>query len=662
MSRFLLIVSLVVLAGLASGGIMLYLAYGLTDRPSQRTGVPGLSDSVTVELFSDASARIRAASEEDAYAALGFLHAQEHGWAMALYRRTAIGRLSEWFGDGLLELDRLALRLRLARGASDAFATLAEDQKRILAAYARGVNATWEQRRAGMRDEFVLLDVEPDRWEPWHTLAVERLYAWMAAPRPPADTLAEAGGDVASFFDADHLLQRLLHLHGFEHSLAWTLRDSSGVHLFQRHVYGASAHPFFQSVVLEWPGSHPVSGATLIGTPFMPAGKDDGRAWAILLSSALSLERAVRDTAEVSPVFERLISADGEEHLLRIERTGLEIFFEAPRPFFVATDTTAAGMRHGWILRWSGFLAPTDVDAWMMLAGGNAAEFRLFDGDGLVLERDGSTVVLAQPEMAATFSGGSLVSNTPWAAHAAKRLDTLLKEDPRQMDPADLRNDRTSSWAAELAPQMTKDAIAVPNQPAMVTEALAFLRNWDFGYDRASIAASIFETWVGAYEDSLGHLPTPAIPDSTINETLVRYELLVKAVERLAVRHGDNLSQWRWEDIQPKQFYFPVFSADTLLTVDVGPIPETRYAPIEIPGAGHPSTLVWGPTFVDSDLLSPSGWEAWISTGTWDAMRVRTRRFQASRFFGRYLVSDRQPEPSAVAALDRLDRTIVLLP
>ena len=662
MGRFIVIGAFVLFVLLVSTGVMLYLAYGLTPGAPDRMNVPRLSDSAEVELFADGSARIMAANEEDAYAALGALHAQRHGWTMALYRRTAIGRLSEWFGDELLEVDRLTLRLVLGRGAREAFGSLPDDRKRILRAYARGVNAAWERRRSSMRDEFVLLGVQPDPWEPWHALAVERLYAWSAAPRPPADTLSEAGGEVAAFFEADRLLQRLIHLHGFDHSLAWTRQDSTGVGLFQRHVYGASALPLFQSVVLDWPGADPVTGATLVGTPFMPVGKDEARAWSILLSSPLSLERAVRDTAEVSPTYERLISADGEEHLLRVERTGTEIFFEAPQPFFVAADTLAAGQRHGWILRWSGLTTPTDAEAWSSLATGAAPAFQLFGGDGIVLSRDGSASVLGQPVVSIEMPEGSLISNNRWAAPVADRLATLLADPRSDPDPSRLRDDLTSSWAAGLAPQMTRDAIAVPNQPGMVTEALAFMRNWDFAYDRASIAASIFETWVSAYRDSLGRMPTPTVADTVISEILVRYELLVNAVEEMSARHGDNLSQWRWEVVQPKTFHFPVFSADTLLRLDAGPVAGTRYASIELPGAGHPSTLLWGPSFVDDRPPSPAVWEAWISTTNWEALRVRSRRFEASRFFGRYLVSDRNPESTVVAAPNRVDHTLTLLP
>ena len=662
MGRFIIIGAFLLFLLVVSTGVMLYLAYGLAPDPPARISVPQLSDSAEVELYADGSARITAANEEDAYAALGALHAQQHGWTMALYRRTAIGRLSEWFGDELLDVDRLTLRLVLARSAREAFGSLPDDRKRILAAYARGVNAAWERRRSTMRDEFVLLGVQPDPWEPWHALAVERLYAWSAAPRPPADTLSAAGGEVAAFFEADRLLQRLIHLHGFDHSMAWTRRDSTGVGLFQRHVYGASALPLFQSVSLEWTGADPVTGATLVGTPFMPVGKDDARAWSILLSSPLTLDRAVRDTADVSPTYERLISADGEEHLLRVERTGSEIFFEAPQPFFLAADTSAAGGRHGWVLRWSGLTTPTDAEAWGSLAAGAAPAFRLFGGDGIVLDRDGNTTVVGQPLVSVDVAGGSLVSNNGWAAPVADRLATLLADPGGDPDPIRLRDDLTSSWAAGLAPLMTRDAIAVPNQPGMVTEALAFLRNWDFAYDRASIAASIFETWVAAYRDSLGRMPTPTVSDTMISEVLLRYELLVNTVEQMAARHGDNLSQWRWEEVQPKRFHFPVFSADTLIRLDAGPVSGTRYASIVIPGAGHPSTLHWGSTFVDDRPSSPAAWEAWISTTDWQALRVRSRRFEASRFFGRYLVSDREPEPSAVAASDGVDHTFTLLP
>ena len=681
MVRILIIFFVVLLVLLLSGGILLYLGYGLTERPPSLERVAGMSDTARVELFDDGSARIRAETKEDALAALGFLHAQEHGWTMSLYSRSARGRLSEWFGDDMLDLDRLVLRLGIARGAREAFASLDEQHRALLQAYSRGVNAAFGRRSARMRHEFVALEVEPDQWEPWHSLAVERLLAWMAAVRPSTDTLTAAGGDLADFFDADDLMRRWLHLHGFENGLAWTVRDSSGVRLFQRHVYGASALPLFQTVSLETSGDRPVIGATIVGSPFMPGGRSGSRSWAVLLSSSLTLQRARRDTTQVTPVYERLISADGEEHLIRVDRTETEMFFASPRAFFADTvsphprsdtltaaspfpiDSVSAGDgQQGWVLRWSGFVQGSDAATWLDMTNGVEPSFNLFDGVGLELGVDGSTRVLGDPLVARSSDAGSLASNSSWAVYVADRFDSLLAGGTEAMLMADLEDDRRSAWAAHLAPSLVESAIAVPNQPAIVTETLAFLRNWDFAYDRASIAASIFDTWMTVYTDSLAHQPKPAAPDSAHIETLLHYELLVEAVERLAAEYGENLSQWRWEVIQPKQFYFPVFSADTLVSADISLLPKTRYAPIEIPGSGHPTTLFWGPSSIEAGLRSPARWEASISTADWEAFRVRSRSFGANRFFGRYVVSDRPVVTSPVGAPDLLNHTILLLP
>lgn len=680
MSRIFLITSLVLLLVLIGGGVLMYLAYGLSDRAPSLLHVEGMGDSTSIERFEDGSVRIRAQSEEDAYAALGYVHAQEHGWTMALYRRSALGRLAEWFGDDMLELDQLSLRLGLARGARDAYISLEERNQNTLEAYARGVNAALATRSVQMRHEFVALNVDPDRWEPWHALAVERLLAWMSAARPDDDALASAGGDLASFFDADDLMRRWLHLHGFENSLSWSVRDSSGTLLVQRHVYGATTLPLFQSVRVEWPGAEPLIGASLIGSPFLPAGKRGERSWAILLSSSLSLERVVRDTTQVAPVYERLISADGEEHLIRVDRSESEIFFASPRPFFevnvpatLPSDTAAAAgegvqpssegaAQQGWALRWSGFVQGSDTDAWGALVDGDEPVFELFDGDGLGVGSDGATHILGRPLIAREHDAGAFISNSSWSTYAADRFDTLIAAGDNLVRAPEIIDDRRSTWAVRLAPSFVESAIAVPNQPAIVTEALAFLRNWDFEYDNASIAASIFDTWMTVYRDSLGVEPQPSSPDSAHVETLLHYELLVEAIETLSDEHGDNLSQWRWEDVRPKHYFFPLFSADSLLSSDISPLPRTRYSTIRIPGAGHPTTLFWGPSAIDDNVSSPATWEAWASTGEFDEFRVRSRSFRANRFFGRYVVSDRPPMSSSIASPDQLTDSVLLLP
>lgn len=713
MVRLIVIASVILFVLILGGGTLLYLAYGLTESPPAALRVSTLQDSTQVEYFSDGSARIKATGRVDAFAALGYLHAQEHAWTMSLYRRAALGGLSEWFGDDLLEVDRLALRLGLSRGAREAYTTLSTSEQEVLISFASGVNAALQQRGTRMRHEFVALGVVPEKWEPWHTLSIERLYAWFAAERPDVDSLRIYGGELVDFFEADNRLRRLLHLHGFENGLAVSLQDSSGMHLIQRHVFGATALPLFQTVVMEWPGEQPLRGGTLIGTPYMPAGSQGGRAWGILLSSELSLQAAARDTTQLSPVFERVISSDGEEHLVRVDRSVSEIFLARAPAFFVegaaragpgaltgedavtglstrrapalhspddggengeplaasaeagttqSDATDQEGIHQGWVLRWSGFRTGSDAEAWAALMAGDVPEFDLFRGDGVEIAFSGERRMLGQPLVARRSDEALLVSNSAWSSFAADRLDSLVQRQEYFPDPENVIRDAGSAWAAALAPSLVERAIAVPNQPGIITEALAFLRNWDFAYDQASIAASIFDTWTDVYQDSMGTLPVANPPDTAHTETLLLYELLIDAVEELSDRHGEYISQWRWEDVQPHRYYFPVFSADTLLSAKIDALPRTRYAAVEVPGSGHPSSLQWGPSFVESDLPSPAHWEVTVSSGNDEAFVVRSRRFRPNRFFGRYLVSDRAPAAGPVAQPDRHMHTTLLHP
>src|ERR1700737_2954333 len=128
------------LAGLAGGAY-----YMLTRRPlPQRNGklvVRGLHESVEVITDRYGVPHIYAQNEEDLYFAQGYIHAQERLWQMELNRRTASGRLSEIFGKIAIETDRFSRRLGMHRAAAAEVPRLSEPSKRILVAYAHGVNA-----------------------------------------------------------------------------------------------------------------------------------------------------------------------------------------------------------------------------------------------------------------------------------------------------------------------------------------------------------------------------------------------------------------------------------------------------------------------------------------------------------------------------------------
>lgn len=688
MSRTLTIIALLVVLLLAGGGLMLYLAYGVDTRPPAQAVVPVLHDRAVIRWHNDGLAVIEASGEHDAYAALGYVHGLENAWNIVLWRQTAMGRLSEWFGDEFLPIDRVVHRLGLVDGAEEGFDALADEDRALLRAYADGVNAALLDDRTALRSPFVLHELAPEPWQPWHTLAVERLFAWLATTPPRADSLAHAGHDAVTFFESDRLLRRWLHVHSFDNSIAWALTDSTGTHFHQRHVVGATAFPLFQEVSIQWPGAERITGATLPGTPYFPAGHTDTRAWAVLLYSPVELVPTVDDTTTATPTFRRVETASAAEHLVAMRRNQTGIYFEPPAPSPVAdavpdtaavpadslrppADTTRAepGIAPAptapdstWVLRWPGLRVATDWSTWRSLFTDQPAAFELITGSGLRLSNSGAVDVLGSPDVTYRTEQAVFIGNTRWSAYAAHRLDSLITNPAPGATPRDLLDDRHSTWAAQLAPPMVEAVASIPDQPPIVVEAITYLRNWDFAYDRASIAASIFDTWVTAYRDSVGSLPDPVVPDTLLLEHILRYRMLVRAVDSLAEQFGTNLSQWRWERVQPRRYFFPGWSVDTLLSTRPELVPIARYAPLDLPGSGHPTTLAWGPSLVQNDLLAPAHWEGWISTGAWDAFEVRRHRFDADDFFGRYLVMDRPPGPVTLSPSASVERLTLLLP
>ncbi len=148
----------VLLTALAAGAIW------LTIPGSHRTAsVPGLSGPVDIAYDANWVPRIRAASEQDAAVALGFLHARDRMFQLDLMRRAASGRLSEIAGPATLPMDRMMRTLGLRQHADVDYAALPADTRAILEAYARGVNAWIDLKGRFAAPEFLVLGAP----EPW---------------------------------------------------------------------------------------------------------------------------------------------------------------------------------------------------------------------------------------------------------------------------------------------------------------------------------------------------------------------------------------------------------------------------------------------------------------------------------------------------------------
>ena len=135
----------------------------------QTASVAGLSGPVDITYDADWVPRIRAGSEQDAAAAIGFVHARDRMFQMELMRRAASGRLSEIAGAATLPLDRMMRTLGLRQHAVADLAALPADARAMLEAYARGVNAWIDLKGRFAAPEFLVLGA-PERWEPADSL------------------------------------------------------------------------------------------------------------------------------------------------------------------------------------------------------------------------------------------------------------------------------------------------------------------------------------------------------------------------------------------------------------------------------------------------------------------------------------------------------------
>jgi penicillin amidase len=163
-----------------------------------RTSLPQIDGTITlagldkeVEVLRDEHGvpHIFAATANDAYFALGFVHAQDRLWQMELMRRAGAGRLAEILGERALPNDRFVRSLGLYRLAERSVEDMPADLRAALEAYARGVNALIEDNPAALPPEFIALRHRPEKWRPADSLVWGRLMAMMLAGNWHAEAL-----------------------------------------------------------------------------------------------------------------------------------------------------------------------------------------------------------------------------------------------------------------------------------------------------------------------------------------------------------------------------------------------------------------------------------------------------------------------------------------
>lgn len=150
--------------------------------------LPGIEGKVTltglmaeVDIVRDAEGipHIYAKSENDAYFALGYAHAQDRLWQLEMNRRIAAGRMAEILGPNAVDTDRFLRTLGVRRNAERILARLSPDTRASLEAYARGVNAWLASRQGSLPPEFILTGApSPAPWQPVDSIGWQTMMAW----------------------------------------------------------------------------------------------------------------------------------------------------------------------------------------------------------------------------------------------------------------------------------------------------------------------------------------------------------------------------------------------------------------------------------------------------------------------------------------------------
>ncbi len=174
--------ALLALLLLAFAAAWLLLA-GSRPRLDGRQTLSGLTAPVTVTRDALGVAGITARNRIDLAYALGFVHAQERFFQMDLLRRDAAGELSALLGPAALPADEAHRPYRFRALAERIVAGLPPDQRDLLEAYARGVNAGLNALEVRPW-EYLLLRRTPRPWTPADTiLVVDAMYLDLATPR-----------------------------------------------------------------------------------------------------------------------------------------------------------------------------------------------------------------------------------------------------------------------------------------------------------------------------------------------------------------------------------------------------------------------------------------------------------------------------------------------
>jgi len=349
MARPALARALALLAVLAAVGLgigALWVASSLPPRQAKVTAP--VAAPVSVYRDGHGIPHIFAGSREDAALALGFVHAQDRLWQMEGMRRIGAGRLSEVLGARTVEFDRTMRTLGFARLAEAQYAASSAEVRRVLDAYAAGVNLWLTEHRGALPPEFLAVAHAPEAWRPADSLLWLRSMSLRLAGNRTEELLRERLSRILS----PEMLADLWPPAPFGSPLAipggsapaegeggpadggrwdggasnmWVVggaRTQSGKPLLANDPHLGFAAPISWYLARVETPDGALAGATAPGFPFFVFGHNDRIAWA-LTSTSSDVEDLVLERVDPADPGRYLTEGGSEAFAVRTETIGV---------------------------------------------------------------------------------------------------------------------------------------------------------------------------------------------------------------------------------------------------------------------------------------------------------------------------------------------------
>ena len=294
-----------------------------------------VDDPVGVTFDSNDIPFIRASSDTDAAAALGYIHARDRFFQMDLMRRAALGELAQLLGPAALPNDREMKLLGIQESVEADLRDLSPTARAELQAYADGVNAWLAKRGRFTAPEYLFLG-RPPPWTVYDSLLWGKTMGlWLSGnwrtelarlaladkmPRdkidqlwPPADPKAAPVDQALAYTPADaklaaNALQALQHFpqpftQPAQASNEWAVSGAhtdTGQPLLAGDPHLAFGFPGIWYLARIDTPSGMLAGATVPGLPFVMIGHNEHVAWTFTTTGA--------DTQDI---FIEHVTADG---------------------------------------------------------------------------------------------------------------------------------------------------------------------------------------------------------------------------------------------------------------------------------------------------------------------------------------------------------------